>query len=385
MTTFAWGKMKKRIINKMKLTGTKVCKVALLVGCFFLYACKNKTAVMPDSGEYLTLQLKPTNQGLVTRYSSTIRGRQDIEIRPQVSGFITRLLVDEGSIVKKGQTLFVIDQVPFKAALESAIANVESARASVATAQLTFESKEELFKQNVTSAFDLQTAKNTLAMSKAALKLAEAQQVTAQNNFSYTEVKSPSNGVVGSIPFRIGSLVSPSMVEPLTTVSDNSEMYVYFSMTEKQLLNLGREHSSLKEAIATMPAIELELSDGKLYAHKGKIETISGVIDARTGAVSLRATFPNPEQLLRTGGSGVVLFPYNQENCLVIPQSATYEIQDRKFVYRVDSSKAVSTQVDIFPINNGKEFIVTKGLSEGDVIVLDGIATLKDGTAIKTK
>lgn len=340
---------------------------------------------MPVSGEYATLKLQPTSQALVTRYSSTIRGRQDIEIRPQVSGFITQLLVDEGSIVKKGQTLFIIDQVSYKAALESAVANVEAARANVATAQLTFESKEELFKQNVISSFELQTAKNTLAMQKASLKLAEAQKVNAQNNLSYTEVKSPSNGVAGSIPFRIGSLVSPSMAEPLTTVSDNSEMYVYFSMTEKQLLNLGREHSSLKEAIATMPAIELELSDGKLYAHKGKVETISGVIDARTGAVSLRATFPNPEQLLRTGGSGVVLFPYNQENCLVIPQSATYEIQDKKFVYRVDSSKAVSTQVDIFPIDNGKEFIVTKGLSEGDVIVLDGIATLKDGTVIKTK
>lgn len=360
-------------------------KVALLSGCVILCSCKSKTAMQPMGAEYSTLNLQPSDQELVTRYSSTIRGRQDIEIRPQVSGFITQLLVDEGSVVKKGQSLFIIDQVPYKAALESANASVESARASVATAQLTLTSKEELFKQNVISDFELQTAKNTLAVNKAALKLAEAQRITAANNLSYTDVKSPSNGVVGSIPFRIGSLVSPTIAQPLTTVSDNSEVYVYFSMTERQLLELGREHGSMKEAIATMPEIGLELSDGKLYPHKGKIETISGVIDASTGAVSLRATFPNTEQLLRTGGSGVVLFPYNKENCLVIPQSATYEIQDKKFVYKVDSSKAKSTLINIFPVNNGKEYIVTQGLSVGDVIVLDGVATLKDGTAIKTK
>lgn len=369
----------------MKIMGMNVLKIALLSGCVILCSCKSRTAMQPTVGEYATLKLETADQELVTRYTSTIRGRQDIEIRPQVSGFITQLLVDEGSAVKKGQTLFIIDQVPYKAALQSAVASVESARANVATAQLTLNSKEELYKQNVISDFELQTAKNTLAVNKAALKLAEAQKITAENNLSYTEVKSPSNGVVGSIPFRIGSLVSPSIAEPLTTVSDNSEMYVYFSMTERQLLELGREHGSIKEAIATMPEIGLELSDGKVYPYKGKIETISGVIDARTGAVNLRATFPNKEQLLRSGGSGVVLFPYSQKDCIVIPQSATYEIQDKKFVYKVDSSKAVSTQIDIFPVDNGKDYIVTKGLEVGDVIVLDGVATLKDGTEIKTK
>lgn len=355
-------------------------------GCLLLLACNNQGSHLKQEVALATLELKPSNIELISRYSATIKGRQDIEIRAQVSGFITELHVDEGAIVSKGQTLFVIDQVPYQAAYESAKANVEAAKASLATAQLTLESKQELFKQKIISAFDLQTAQNTVALQKATLRQCEAQCVSAHNNLSYTEVKSPSNGVVGNIPFRIGSLVSPTIQEPLTTVSDNSEMYIYFSMTEKQLLAITRQNGSLKEALKTMPAVGLELSDGKEYQHKGKIETISGVIDPSTGAVTLRASFNNPEQLLSSGGSGALLYPYQIDSCIIVPQSATYEIQDKRYVYTVDDSSRVhATIIEVLSVDNGKEYVVSSGLKSGDKIVLEGIGTLKDGSTITTK
>ena len=205
-------------------------------------------------------------------------------------------MLAEGESVKKGQVLFIIDQVPYQAALNTAIANVEAAKASVATAQLTYESKQELYKNKVVSEFDLKTAYNTLLSAKAQLAQAEAQEVNARNNLSYTEVKSPSNGVIGTLPYRVGALVSASLPKPLTTVSDNSEMYVYFSMTENQLLALTRQYGSKDKALENMPEIELQLNDKSLYPQTGKIETISGVIDQNTGTVSLRAAFPNEEQ-----------------------------------------------------------------------------------------
>lgn len=317
-------------------------------------------------------------------YTAVINGRQSVEIRPQVSGTITQVCIAEGAKVKKGQTLVIIDQVPYKAALETAVANVKSAEASVGTARLTANSKEQLFKEKVVSDFDLQTARNSLLQAEATLAQAKAEEVNARNNLSYTEVKSPVDGVSGMLPYRVGALVDASITTPLTTVSDDKEMYVYFSMTESQILSLIRQYKTLDEALKQMPEVELKLSDGLTYAHKGRIDAISGTIDTSTGAVSLRATFPNPEHMLRNGGSGTVIFPYVKENVLIIPQEATYEIQDKIFVYKVVDGKATSSQVTVFPINDGKEYIVEDGIKEGDTIIAEGAGLVQEGTVVST-
>lgn len=317
-------------------------------------------------------------------YTAVINGRQSVEIRPQVSGTITQVCIAEGAKVKKGQTLVIIDQVPYKAALEIAVANVKSAEASVGTARLTANSKEQLFKEKVVSDFDLQTARNSLLQAEATLAQAKAEEVNARNNLSYTEVKSPVDGVSGMLPYRVGALVDASITTPLTTVSDDEEMYVYFSMTESQILSLIRQYKTLDEALKQMPEVELKLSDGLTYSHKGRIDAISGTIDTSTGAVSLRATFPNPEHMLRNGGNGTVIFPYVKENVLIIPQEATYEIQDKIFVYKIVDGKATSSQVTVFPINNGKEYIVEDGIKEGDTIIAEGAGLVQEGTVVST-
>ena len=344
-------------------------------------ACKNAPQHM-NGGSYKTMEVTRGTRTLNQNYTAVINGRQSVEIRPQVSGTITQICIDEGAKVKKGQTLVIIDQVPYEAALQTAVANVKNAEAAVATARLMAESKEELFKEHVVSDFDLQTARNSLFQAEATLAQAKADEINARNNLSYTEVKSPVDGVSGMLPYRVGALVDASISTPLTTVSDDEEMYVYFSMTESQILSLIRANKTLEEALKQMPEVELQLSDGLTYNHKGKIDAISGTIDANTGAVSLRATFPNPKHMLRNGGSGTIIFPYVKENALIVPQEATYEIQDKIFVYKVVDGKATSAQVEVFPVNNGKEYIIEKGLKEGDIIIAEGAGLIQEGTVI---
>ena len=331
------------------------------------------------------MNVTTSDKELQTTYSAAIRGRQDIDIYPQVSGTLTRLCVEEGQTVRKGQLLFVIDQVPYTAALRTAEANVEAAKAGVAASQLTYDSKKELHAQKVVSEFDLKTSYNALLSAKAQLAQAEAQRINAANNLSYTEVKSPADGVVGTLPFRVGTLVSPSMPRSLTTVSDNSNMYVYFSMTENQMLELTRRYGSKSKALEEMPPVTLQLNDRSIYPQEGKIETISGVIDASTGTVSLRAVFPNAEGLLTSGGSGNIIIPVKKTGCIVIPQAATYEMQDKVFVYKIVDGKTQSAPVQVTRVNGGQEYIVENGLQVGDVILAEGVGLMREGTPIVAK
>lgn len=363
--------------SMMKQMITVICSATLA-------ACGNAPAVQTRS-EYQVMDITTSDKELQTTYSAAIRGRQDIDIYPQVSGTLTRLCVEEGQAVRKGQILFIIDQVPYIAALRTAEANVEAAKAGVATSQLTYDSKRELYAQKVVSEFDLKTSHNSLLSAKAQLAQAEAQRINAANNLSYTEVKSPADGVVGTLPYRVGTLVSSGMPKPLTTVSDNSDMYVYFSMTENQMLELTRRYGSKDKALAEMPAVSLQLNDRSTYSQEGKIETISGVIDTSTGTVSLRAVFPNKDGLLTSGGSGNVIVPLKKENCIVIPQAATYELQDKVFVYKVVDGKAQSAPVQVTRVNGGQEYIVENGLQVGDVIVVEGVGLLREGTPVVAK
>lgn len=363
--------------SMMKQMITVICSATLA-------ACGNAPAVQTRS-EYQVMDITTSDKELQTTYSAAIRGRQDIDIYPQVSGTLTRLCVEEGQAVRKGQILFIIDQVPYIAALRTAEANVEAAKAGVATSQLTYDSKRELYAQKVVSEFDLKTSHNSLLSAKAQLAQAEAQRINAANNLSYTEVKSPADGVVGTLPYRVGTLVSSGMPKPLTTVSDNSDMYVYFSMTENQMLELTRRYGSKDKALAEMPAVSLQLNDRSTYPQEGKIETISGVIDTSTGTVSLRAVFPNEDGLLTSGGSGNVIVPLKKEDCIVIPQAATYELQDKVFVYKVVDGKAQSAPVQVTRVNGGQEYIVENGLQVGDVIVVEGVGLLREGTPVVAK
>ncbi len=323
---------------------------------------------------------------LNSSYPATIKGKTDIQIRPQISGFITKVHVDEGQHVRKGQLLFTIDQVQYQAAVDQAQAQVNSATTAVETARLTADSKQHLYERNIISEYENQLAKNSLAQAQAQLATAQAALVSARKNLAYTEVTSPSDGVVGSIPNREGSLASPSMVQPLTTVSDNNDVYAYFALNEKDILSLtdGGE-VSLSDRIREMPEVTLRLADGSIYPLKGKVATVSGVIDNTTGTATVRALFSNPNGMLRSGSTGQILIPTVQESVLIIPQKATFEIQDRKFVYVVnDSNKTVSTPITVAPQNDGKNFVVTSGLTPGQRIAVEGVgSTLREGMTIQ--
>ena len=358
---------------------------AAVMACFMAAVSCGQAPTAMGPAEYAVMTIATTDREIPINYSATIRGRQDIAIYPQVSGTIFELCVNEGQTVSKGQPLFIIDQVPYKAALQTAEANVAAAKAGVATAQLTYDSKKELFARNVVSQFDLSTANNNLLTAKAQLAQAEAQRVNAANNLSYTVVKAPANGVVGTLPYRVGALVSASISKPLTTVSDNSDVYVYFSMTENQLLNLTRQYGSIANTLKNMPDVRLVLNDGSVYDRTGRIESISGVIDTSTGSVQLRAVFPNADGLLHSGGAGSVIVPNIHKDCVVVPQVATFELQNKVYVYKVEDGKAASSMIDVEKINNGREYIVKSGLTPGDVIVAEGVGLLREGTPIVAK
>jgi membrane fusion protein (multidrug efflux system) len=354
---------------------------------FGLTSCGNSNQQQMDmTPEIATLTVAEGSSDLASNFAATIKGKTDIEVRPLVSGFITQVHVDEGQRVSKGQVLFTLDQVQYQAAVDQAAASVNSARTALESAKLTAANKQALFDKNIISEYENQLAKNQLTQAQAALTQAQAALTTAKKNLSYTVVTAPSDGFVGSIPNREGSLASPSMVTPLTTVSDNSDVYAYFCLNEKDILELTQNGSkTLNQAIAEMPKVQLELSDGTVYPELGTVATVSGVIDSSTGAANVRARFKNTNGMLRSGSTGRIYIPNHLDNVILIPQKATFEIQDRRFVYVVnDSSKTVSTPIEVSPLNDGQQYVVTSGLTAGQRIVVEGVGTkVKEGMAIK--
>lgn len=360
-------------------------KIALWVlTAVMLTSCGSKSNKMGEaSNDFAVETIQTTTADLKTSYPATIKGMQDIEIRPKVSGYLVKLLVDEGATVRKGQPLFLIDSEQYRATVKAAKAQIRVCRANIATQKLTVDNKRMLFKQNIISSYDLKMAENTLASYEAQLAAAEAQLQSAQDNLRWCTVTSPADGVVGSIPYRVGSLVSGQSAEALTTVSNISKMYVYFSMTEKQLLALTREAGGVNAAIKKMPAVSLVLSDGTTYSQSGTISTVSGVIDPSTGSVQMRATFDNAQHILRSGGTGSILIPTHASDAIMVPQSATFDVQDKKFVYVVNADKTVATrEITVLPQNNGQTYVVASGLRAGESIVVDGVNQLKNGQKI---
>ena len=367
-------------LYKMKGLNVMTIGLCLLIG---MTSCKQQPSQQQQAqaSVYPVLKLTTADRTLSESYTAVIESKQYVEVRPQVSGIITDVLEKEGPNVRKGETLIINDTIPYAAAYRQALAAVASAEAQVATAKLNLTGSEELYKQKVISDFELQTSVNSYNTAVANLANAKAQEASAANNLSFTKVKSPVNGSAGMTSIRVGAVVT-AMGESLINVSDNSQMHVYFSLPEKEVLALTAEYGSIEKTIAAYPEVTLTLNDGSTYGYKGKIDAISGIVDKTTGTLSLRAVFSNPEGRLMSGASALINIPYERKNCIVIPQEATFEVQDKIFAYKVVDGKATSTQIRVFKVNDGKEYIVEDGLQVGDVIVAKGAGLLREGTPI---
>lgn len=350
-----------------------------------LTACKNEQKEQEGGQALPVMVVASRSVEFQETYSASIRGRQDVDIMPQVSGRITRLCVKEGERVRTGQVLAVIDQVPYRAALRTAQANVSAAWAKVETARIEQQGKQALFDEKVISDYELSLARNRLAVSLAELEQAKAQEADARHNLSYTEIKSPSDGVVGTLPFRIGALVGPGMTQPFTVVSDNSEMYVYFSVSENKLRQLRAQYGSIDKMISQMPEVSLQMNDGTLYNKKGRIKTVSGVVNSTTGAVQIKALFPNPDRELLSGTIGNVILQGLNVDAILVPMTATVELQDKIIAYRLKNGRAKAAYLTVDRLNDGNHFVVRQGLSVGDTIIAEGVGQVREGMIVKPK
>ena len=325
--------------------------------------------------EYPVQAVGTSSMQMQTTYPATIKGVQDVQICPKVQGFITQINVKEGQTVGAGQVLFVLDNATYQAQVRQAQASVNTAQAQCNTSKLSYENSQKLFESGVIGDFELQSSANSYEQAKASLSAAQATLANAKEMLSFCYVKSPASGVVGTLPYKIGTLVNTSTV--MTTVSNNSSMEVYFSLTEKDAMSMTQ--ASLGE----MPSVQLRLADGTIYNHEGKVTKMSGVIDAATGSVQIIALFPNAEKLLKSGGSGSIVIPRSNSSAIVIPQSCVSEVQDKKFVYLLgEGNKVKYSEIKVDPQNDGKNYIVTEGLKVGDKYVTNGITKLSDGMEI---
>lgn len=325
--------------------------------------------------EFPVTTINTSSADLQTTYPATIKGVQDVEIRPKTSGFLTQINVKEGQTVSAGQTLFVIDNETYQAQVRQSQAAVNTAQQQVNTAQLTYENTKQLHENKVVGDYELQTSLNTFESAKAQLAQAKASLAAAKEALSFCYVKSPASGVVGTLPYKKGALVSGSNV--LTSVANISSIDVYFSVTEKEAMVLSQR------GLASLPPVKLKLADGSIYAHEGKVSRMSGIVDQATGSVQLVATFTNPEKLLKSGGTGTIIIPRLANSAIIIPQAAVSEVQNKKFVYTLgEGNKVKYTEIKVDPQDDGNNYIVTEGLKAGDKYVTNGITKLNDGMEI---
>ncbi|WP_420153402.1 efflux RND transporter periplasmic adaptor subunit [Siphonobacter sp.] len=338
----------------------------------------------PKEYPVITVAAQPTD--VYTDYPATMQGQQNVEIRPKIDGYIDHIYVDEGALVRKGQVLFRISAPQYEQEVRTAQASIKIAQADVNAAQMQVNKVKPLVEKDIISHYELESAEYTLQSRQAALAQAKATLANANTNLSYTKVVSPVDGVIGLLPLKLGSLVSPTTTTPLTTVANTGNVYAYFSLNEKQLLDFFRDvkGNTLQQRLATLPAVSLVLADGTVYSHKGRVETASGLISTETGSANFRATFPNPEGFLRSGSTGQVRVSSHIDNALLIPQKATYELQGKRLVYQVvEGNKVKSVEIQVRPTTDGQSFIVQQGLKAGDRVVTDGITALRDDVEIK--
>lgn len=373
-------------MNKKSLKSGAILSLAFAIGA--LTSCSNKEQAAPQQEapaiEVMTIQ--PANSDLESNYPTIIRGKTDVQIRPQISGTILKVCVDEGQHVKKGQLLFQLDPVPLQAAVDQAQAAVTAAQAALNSAQSNERNQKMLYDKGIIAKTAWDTSVDALNQAKASVAQARAGLVSAQKNLSFTRVLAPSDGIVGAIPNREGSLASPSSAQPLTTISDNSQVYAYFSLTEKELLDITENGKySLDERVGNMPLVKLRLANGEMYPLEGRVATVSGVIDNTTGAASVRALFDNNNGMLRSGSTGSIVIPRSEQNAILIPQKATYDLQEKTFVYVVDDKNNTQARpIEILDLNDGQNYVVLDGLKPGERIVVEGVGTVvKDKMPIK--
>lgn len=360
-------------------------KILVFILLFFMVSCSSNsgnetTEDVPQQYELLTIQ--PVDIELYSEYAASIKGRQDIRIIPRIEGYLKAIYVKEGEKVTEGQLLFSLDDAAYRAAVQSAEANVQQVAAALDKAKLEFEGKKQLFDKQIVSNYELTTAQSDLAVANANLSAAKAALVSARNELGYTELRSPSDGVIGRIRYRKGDFVNQSMQDGLTTVADNRNMRVYFSMNEKTVTEYLCRYKTMDSAVANMPELKLRLSTGNVYSKTGRVETISGIVEENTGAVSVCAIFDNADGILLSGATCKIIVPTMKKHIIAIPQESTYEIQDKLFVYKVNDGKAVSTLIEVEDLHDGKHYVVKKGLSFGDVIIAKGASFLVDGETV---
>ena len=369
--------------------------LSVFAATLFFASCGNKNdqsakdAAAAQVKEYKTVIVQPKTATLYSDYPASIQGQQNIEIRPRVAGYIDKIFVDEGAVVKAGQALFKISAPEYEQEVRTATASIKSAQANVSAAKLAINKVKPLVDKGIISKYDLESAQYTYESAMATLAQANASLVNAKVNLGYTTVTSPVNGVVGSIPFRLGSLVSSTNADPLTTVSSIGNVYAYFAINEKKFLSFTEGTTpggNLAKKIKNMPEVLLLLSDKTLYSQKGRIETVNGLINTETGSVNFRARFANPNGIIRSGSSVTVRIPNEVKDAILIPQSATFEMQDKIFAVTVGKDgKTKNTNITVQDVSAGNYYVVTSGLNAGDQIVLEGVSTLKDDSQIKTK
>lgn len=365
----------------------------IILGGVVFSSCagKNDQAAQAAAGanqvkDFKVLELKPRDATLNTEYPASIQGQQNIEIRPKVDGYVDKIYVDEGAVVKRGQLLFRISAPQYEQEVRTAAASIASAQADVSAANMAVNKVRPLVERDIVSKFELESAQYTYQAAMARLAQARAALANARTNLGYTSITSPVDGVVGSIPFRLGSLVSSATTEPLTTVSSIGNVFAYFAVNEKLLLEFSRDtrRISFAQQIKKLPPVSLLLADGTLYNHTGRIETVNGLINTATGSVNVRATFPNPAGMIRSGSSATVRIPSAVNDGILVPQSATFELQDKRFVVAVGADSIThNVPIQIRENTAGQFFVVDSGLKAGDRIVIEGVATLKEGTKIK--
>lgn len=359
--------------------------VWLLSAALLIIGCRQQQEEENTVKDFETMVVSRTDITLEQSYPASIEGRQSVKIIPRVEGYLRSVRIKEGQRVRRGQVLFVLDQATYRAEVKSAAANVAVAKAGIDNAQLNYDSRKNLREKNIVSDYDLRTAASNLAMAKAQAQQAAAQLESARSNLSYTVLRSPSDGVVGSLPYRVGDYVGPNMQDGLTTIADSREVYVYFSLTESDVMRRMEGNGSLSRTAADFPPVTLKLVNGSLYSKQGRVESISGVVESSTGAVTARAVFPNTDGLLLSGGTGSIIIPYKMKQVIVIPQTATFEIQDKVYVYKVVDGRAQSVIVSVMPMSDGHCYIVTDGLVAGETIVSKGASYVKEGQEIHPK
>jgi membrane fusion protein, multidrug efflux system len=338
--------------------------------------------------DYKVLSLSPRKAKVNVDFPATIQGQQIIEIRPKIDGYVDAIYVQEGAEVKKGQLLFRISNPQYEQEVITAGASIKSAEADVDAAKMQVAKVRPLVEKDIVSKYELESTQYALKAKEAALAQAKAALANARTNAGYTILHSPASGVIGTIPYKVGALINSTNTEPLTTLSNIANIYAYYSLNEKQLLQFfsGTPGSTVQDKVNNMAPATLLLADGSVYPGKGKIALASGLISTETGTATFKAIFPNPLGIIRSGASATVRIPTTTDSAIVIPQSATYELQDKRLVYIVDKNNRISSiAITVTPSDNGQYFIVSSGLKTGDRVVLEGLVGLKDSTRIIPK